>query len=379
MRPRAAPLWALSRLLALLLAVMLSAAGAMFGACSTTAPARAGDATDGARLASRLTAAISAHDRAGFNAVFGSGAGAGQLDQLWGNTIQFAQITFVATSGQQWRVDWQVADERGVAHNLVDADVRCQGSSCRLAGLRQASGKPAPIWLVQPITVQRLGLVTVIGGQGVDPWLVPAQEAMTVVAHAQPSALFRPAATQVVELPASTSTFEQVMAATAFEFRGTGAVTWTLQAGTTGGSAAAADSAIHIVVNPDSTSALTPDARRMLLTHEAVHAATGWLAAPASGSTWVSEGLAEAIALPQSPADQARSLEHLRSACPDLPGPPSDAAFVDPGQVDYAYAWSGWQVGRLLANDPSGEVIKALWHDPSAAIPVIPGTAGACG
>jgi len=359
-----------ARLLSLFLVLPL-----LLGACSATGADRA---TEAARLADALTSAISSGDRVGFDEVFDSSVPAERLDEIWGNVIQFAQVRFTVSSEESWRVDWKVTDERSVAHNVVDAPLVCVRGSCLLGDLGQSSGRPTPVWLVEAITVQRVGRVTVVGGQAADAWLASSSAAMEAVASAEPSSLLRPSTTQVVEVPGSTDAFEQVMAATAFDFRGTGAVTWKLDGGVTEDTGEE-DSAIHIVVNPDSTGDLTEDGRRVLLTHEGVHAATGWLGATVAGRTWVSEGLAEAIALPQAADEQERSLERLRAACPEPPGPPSDEAFTDPEQLDYAYAWSGWAVGRLLADDPSGAIVEALWRDSATVVPASVDASAACG
>lgn len=103
-----------------------------------------------------------------------------------------------------------------------------------------------------------------------------------------------------------------------------------------------------------------------MLLHEQVHAATGWLGAPAPGQLWVSEGLAEAVMLDAAPELQARSAELLASGCPLATAPPADADFSDPLAHELAYAHSAALVTALLEQIDGISQIEDLWTQPGA-------------
>ncbi len=326
-------------------------------------PADRSLAAVGARATAQLTAALATGDRAAFEAVL-SAMTEERRAMLWRNLYQLGDVEFLAATGDTWQVAWRVPGETGLAWHELRVWWSCKGN-CRVTELSQRPGKPTPIWLVQPIGLYLGTGVAIIGDDTAANWLTAAHRARAQLATADAADLLRPPELLIFELPRGKTELEQVLAAPATDFQQTGALTWLADSGRPATREAVA-APPRVVVNPLTTTELTEDQQALLLAHEAVHAATGWLGAPVAGRRWVSEGLAESVALELSADEQARSLARLRQLCPIDPTPPQDSWFADLNRSLAAYAWSAWAVAQLTTQDGGIEMIKALWADPEA-------------
>lgn len=329
---------------------------------------------DPAGLPAQLNAALSNADRAGFDLVLG-GVGDQQRDELWTNLGQLGEVSFAVVDDQTWRVGWRLAGEQGLAWHFVGVQVNCK-TRCQVAEFGQARGQPAPLWAVQSVQVHQLGPIRIIGDPSAAGWLQTAQQGLARVQASVPSGLLQLPALLVIEAPADRSRLEAVLAAPATDFAQTGALSW--QADSARPADATTPTLTRIVINPETTATLTDADRALLLAHEGVHLATGWLGPPVTGRKWVAEGLAEAIALPLSADEQDRSWSHLAQRC-RLDEPPDDAEFSHPGAVLGAYAWSGWAVGQLLSRPDAADQLQQLWSDATHPLPELQPPAGVCG
>jgi hypothetical protein len=314
-----------------------------------------------------LLTAIQRADRAGFEATFAATADEGRISQLWDNFAQLDVVTLTARE-QAWQVVWRVPGESGVASHQVSPRWSCGPLRCELADIVQQPGMPAPLWLTGPISVHRAGAVAVIGGPDADQWLSPAARAAEQLSQTPSAvALLRPGALQVIEVPADADAFAQVLAQPALEFRGAGAITWTASSG--GEVPTSEQVTSRIVVNPDATAGLTDGQRQSLMLHEQTHAATSWLAAPAAGRQWVSEGLAEWVRLRHPVADDSYPAAQPGGCVTG--SVPADADFQGLGDTTDAYRWSEAAIGQIMSRPDATAVVQRLWRDPAEPLPAL--------
>jgi len=302
-----------------------------------------------------LNHAVANKDKAAFDALFSGQTNAGSRDWTWANLTALPSVTFDVPYGDDTLVVyWRVAGDSKDASNHVGR-ISCPGGQCALTDIGPQVGWPAPMWSVQPLDVltdYKVALLIPSGAQSGPIWLSAASTARLAVARANLGPL-----TQnwdnalVVELPQDAGAFAHLLGvATLGSFATTGAITWTENTGYVQPSQSAA--AVRVVINPTTTAQLTFDQRVLLLTHEAVHVATaGWQIA--AGKTWVSEGLAESVAVSADPSTAAEETTQAKAACTSAGlTPPADAAFggaANASQLD-AYATAQVLVGLIRAH-----------------------------
>jgi hypothetical protein len=200
-----------------------------------------------------------------------------------------------------------------------------------------------PLWLLTSLQRRTTGQVTVLGPrerlsvlvrQGVLALrtvqrTVPAWRGPLVVEAAPDGAAFRKASGLTGDAAA------QIAAVTA----------------TTDGSTLP-DAPVHVFLNPDIHTPLGPEGQQIVLSHEAAHVALG--AVGTSAPLWLSEGVADYVALVDSPIPvtvlAAQILRRVRDQGPPrrLPG----SAEFD-GTDDAIGAWyeAAWLAARLLADE----------------------------
>lgn len=315
---------------------------------------------DAPATATAIVQALTSGDKVGFTSQFSTEADQQRVQLLWTNLQYIELLSLSANSADSWQVGWRVPGESGVATNLIAAKWHCSPVACRLTDLQQHPGSPTPIWLTGTIQTYQVGQTVLIGAPGVQRWAEAAQQSADQLPGLTTdlAGLLRSPEVQVIELPADKTGFEQLLAAPATDFAGTGAITWAADSG--GATELSASAPTRIVLNPDATADLDEQARLLLLLHERVHAATAWLGPPAAGQLWVSEGLAEQVmarAWSAQPLGNQQSLGHPCS-------PPADADFTNRATWQCAYAWAADTVGQIVATDP--EQVIWLWQHSGA-------------
>ena len=294
----------------------------------------------------RLADAFAARDRAGFLALFTDRmqSQAGVVFDNWGRLSSVRVQAGEPATGdgaRQIAVAWRAGSEGlAVTHRL-----RAEASGGLIDALRADAG-PAPVWLRHPVGVRSAEGACLIAsdrwapeaGAWLDAATAAAARARGAGLDAWPSAA---GGVLVVELPADITEF-RALAGSGGSPAGTGA--YTLAAGT--------GEALHVVVNAAAAQAWSAEDRAGVLTHEAVHAATG---SPVSTAPlWLVEGLAESVATASWPAQDAANArlvaEAARSASPptSLPG---DAGLLAPGAAaSGAYALAELAVEAAMAH-----------------------------
>lgn len=191
---------------------------------------------------------------------------------------------------QAVRARWSVPGTATAEHTLW-LTLRPGPEGPRLAGITDgppatdAGAGPLPIWWLEPVRIIRQGEVAVLAARSQDPddWLPGLVEAREVVARRVPTT-----EPLVAQLPGTAAGFERVLGVRPGSHRLVAAAAWPF------------GDAVHLVVNPEAGGATQGEARQVLLTHEAVHVASG--SVRGTGPLWLTEGYADLVALAGQPA-----------------------------------------------------------------------------
>lgn len=249
------------------------------------------------------------------------------------------RAAWVADVELGWRVEGfdEEVSQMEVALTLVDTpDGAAFGSA------EAAYGKPAPLWLLTDLAVQRSrrALVAVADERRLPRYVQLAQEAVRDVRAVLP----RQRSRLVVEVPASQAQLDQVLDAPPAAYESIAAVTATVDGSMD------RSSPVHILVNPRVFSKLGDKGAQIVMSHEATHVAVG--AATATMPLWLLEGFADYVALARSdlPVSVTASqiLAEVREQGPpaSLPGPDE----FDPSNKLLGTSYeAAWLACRLLA------------------------------
>ena len=296
-------------------------------------------------MAVALTDAVAAKDKAAYDGLFVGQVNAGSRDWTWQNLINLVgTVEFGAADDNTMVASWHLPGQTVVTANHVGR-VSCDlaGGGCGLDDIGPQQNWPAPLWAVQPMSSQTDGQATVLAWPGADDavdWLAAAQNGLVAVEQADlgPLASHWDGAL-LVELPKDTGAFLHLLGQTTMAgYSTTGAVSLGHGIGQSG------VGSVQVVVNPSMIATLAPADRQLLITHETVHVATtGWVIAP--GFTWVSEGLAENVAVAADAAAADNEAVLAKAAC-QTSGitPPTDDVFAGSDATAQTQAYAVAQV-----------------------------------
>jgi hypothetical protein len=290
----------------------------------------------GDRDAARLLAAVARNARAlrvrDFTLRYVDELGAVSRDGSWSAAVD---------------ATWRLAGfDAAPAHAEISLRFAARPDGVALAG--PGGGGRQPLWLSAPLRVSRTAgtLVMVAGprrpGAAYD---AHARAAVPVVRRVLPG--WRPRL--VVEVPASGAGLDRALDAPSDEYANIAAVTTTVDGSTGPGGP------VHVFVNPDVFGRLRSRGAQVVMSHEAVHVATG--AATSGMPLWLLEGFADYVALrdvdlPLS-TTAGQVVRQVRRHGPPahLPG----SAEFDTGSSHLGASYEGaWLACRLLARR-SGE------------------------
>ena len=351
-------------------AVALVCAALTLGGCSATPTAS--DASRG-QLVDALNTSIETRDRAAFDAAFTNDSSAERRDELWANVTQLTLATFTEDE-KGLRIEWRVPGDTRSAWHLIDAPTACTAGRCAFTALEPRAGEPSPLWLVEPVQIERGEGWAVIRGEGARSWSKAAEASRAELLAADLAPLSSDWDSELALVaPGTEAGFEAVLGLPASEFASTGALTWVADFGLPkldGAEPSSTAAAVRIVTNPDTTRALSDDDQRLLITHEGVHVVTMGVGLPAEGRAWVSEGLSEVVALATQPTHVEHFVKRLKDDCDALATPPSDESFsggigmdASMAELSYAQAWVlVTQLESKLGREASREEMLRLWH-----------------
>ena len=206
--------------------------------------------------------------------------------------------------------------DSGVSTLEIPVVTDWEGDQAVFATARTTGDYQVPLWVTEPLAVRRSPDTLVLAGDPVQARSLArqARTAVRVVRRTLP----RWQGTLVVEAPASDTSFRAASGMSRPASRTIAGVT-----NTTDGSTLP-DAPVHVFLNPDVFGPLGPEGRQIVLSHEATHVALG--AATARMPLWLSEGMADYVALVDHPlpatvlAAQIRRLVREQGAPEELPG-----------------------------------------------------------
>lgn len=282
-----------------------------------------------------------------------------QPDWLASNLKNLAQINFTAVEPGKLTVRWRPGPDDEYAWHEIQIAARCSQKSCKITKMSPLESQPAPIWLVTPIDVVTLGAITVLG-RGVEQWIAAGQQGIETASKLSQALKEDWDGRLVIQVVPTQPAFHAVTGTAVFD--DDWAITWRQDFANPGTPAAMA-----IVVNDVLSLGRDGLQSAFLIAHESIHVATGSLGQPAKDRKWVSEGLAESLALNTFPQLAEASTALLRQHC-DLVNPPSDEELLssDPDTRELAYARAAMTV-RLLNGDDN--LIRELWTNPDTEMP----------
>lgn len=309
----------------------------------------------------RLDRTFAARDRAGFLAVWADRSQArGRV--VYHNLVHLGvrdlHITLLrasrrtdhgASTGQQWRaqvrVRWRLDGVDGDrAHTRLRLTLARHGGEVSVVTLRRAPGHHAPVWTLDRLHVLRSPRTLVAGTASPQRMRTVASEARTAVADVA-RVLPRWHQRLLVYVPEGAGAFRRLVAAAPGDYAGIAAVTTTIDGSARAGVASA------VVVHPGVFGGLSPTGTRVVLAHEATHAATH--VAASDVALWVAEGFADYVALsaadvPTSVAAAAAIRAVRRDGTPRRL--PPDAGFAAGTPRLEAHYEEAWLAVRLLAH-----------------------------
>ncbi|WP_435769321.1 hypothetical protein [Nocardioides sp. SYSU DS0651] len=248
-----------------------------------------------------------------------------------------------------WRVDG--FDEEAAR---VEVPFSFAAGGSRIAGIG-APGQRLPIWLDGPVVVRRPPGAVVVGQGPPEEMARYARWARVAVADVR-AALRRPARL-VVEIPEDVEGLHDALGVAGDEYATIAAVTAPVDGSRT------PESPVHVFVNPAVYDDLDPVAAQVVMTHEAVHAATGAALAEPS-ALWLVEGFADYIALRDLDLPLSRTagqiIKQVRTdGLPDAL--PSEADFAtSSGHLGSVYE-AAWLACVTLAEHRGREALVGLY------------------
>ncbi|MGD9959689.1 hypothetical protein [Nocardioides sp.] len=245
----------------------------------------------------------------------------------------------------------------GVAESPVSFTFRLQDDHAVVAGVG-GGARRTPVWLSQPVEVARSpGVLVLTAGQPPARYLPLARRAAGSVRRVLgdwPGGL-------VVEVPSTATALNQALGARSGEYDDIAAVTTTVD-----GSLDRSRPA-HVFVNPEVFVPGRAPGAQVVITHEAVHVATG--AATATAPLWLVEGFADFVALRHVdlPSGQTASAIVSQVRSQGLPETlPADAEFATTGERLEASYEAAWLACRTLARLGSPDQLTAYYRAVSA-------------
>ncbi len=224
---------------------------------------------------------------------------------------------------------------------------------------RVAAEDRVPLWWSERLVVRRTSDTLVLAG---DRGLARAlhRQARTAVATVRRT-LPRWRDPLVIEAPESVADFRTAAGLSAASSRAIAAVTTTTDGSTL------TSAPVHVYLNPDVFTPLGPVGRQIVVSHEATHVALD--AATAELPLWLSEGMADYVALVDTPlpdtvlAAQIRDLVRTEGPPARLPG---EREFDGSNKDIGAYYEAAWLAVRLLADTYGPRTLLAFYRQAQA-------------
>lgn len=206
-------------------------------------------------------------------------------------TLRYVDALGGVDAGGRWsatvETGWRFAGfDRAASEAEVEFVLDTRGGRTTVAGIGGPSGL-SPVWLTGPVRVQRSAGALVVAATDAERYGRLARAAVPVVRRVLPQ--WRSGL--VVEVPGSGEAVDAALGAEPGTYAAIAAVTSAVGDDLTRGVP------VHVLVNPDVFGALDGQGARVVMSHEAVHIATGAATEPDVVPTWLTEGYADYVAL----------------------------------------------------------------------------------
>ncbi len=276
-------------------------------------------------------------------------------------TLRYVDEEGGVSTGGTWSASvaatWRFAGfDRTAAHAETTVRFAPHGPAVGISGVGGGDHR-TPLWLSGPLQVRRTAstLVLVAGPAAeADAYARRAGTALTVVRRVLP----RWRSGLVVEVPASAQALDRTLHADPGQYANIAAVTATVDGSTRSGAP------VHVFVNPAVFGDLQPRGAQVVMSHEAVHVATG--AATSAMPLWLVEGFADYVALrdvdlPLHTTAGGIIRQVRRHGTPHhLPG----AAEFDTTTTHLGATYeSAWLACRLVARTAGEDALVRLYDD----------------
>ena len=254
-------------------------------------------------------------------------------------------------------IGWRIAgyDQGRSSMEVTLTLARTPGNGAAFVSARGRYGDPAPLWLLDRLTVRRSprALVMVADPSRAAGLFRTADQAVLDVKKVLPGWRGK----LVVEMPATETDLDQMLQADPHTYDNIAAVTTTVDGRMT------RSAPTHIFVNPQVFDRLGPEGSQIVVSHEATHVATH--ADLSSMPTWLLEGFADYVALdhvdlPVSVTASQILAEVRENGPPDHL--PTGADFDPQNQVLGATYESAWLACRLLAQEYGEQKLIAFYR-----------------
>jgi hypothetical protein len=315
----------------------------------------------------RQQQAVTTQDERAFAATFASTPRARDLaEEIFANLTRMPLSSYSlryvgeVSGGARWTADvqarWALAgyDQRPVAVELRATFVR-RGEVAKLVDLSAPGAGRTPEWLLGQLDVRRVGAALLLSAQPErsDEIASLTRRAVRDVRRV----LGRWPGTVVVVLPRTTKGLEQLLGASAGSHDSIAAVTSAAD-GTSD-----ATTPVRVLLNPRVFTALGRTGARVVLAHEATHAATG--AGTSDLPLWLVEGFADYVALARAPVPvevaAGQALSRVRREGPPA-GLPSDGDFSTAAhRLGVSYE-SAWLACRLIAQQNGEDALVRFYR-----------------
>jgi hypothetical protein len=332
-----------------------------------------------AAMLAELTAAVTAADRRALRTLADPDAPTAreELDALADNVraLRMAEVRMryrgdsraalpparqAALGGRTWVADvevtWRVTGEGSAASVLVvPVALDFEGARAVFSSARVTESRRTPLWLLDRVAVRRTPRVVVVAAAPVDPRRLVRQGERAVAAVRRMLPRWR--RPLVIEVPATSTQFLAASGLDADSGGTLAAVTTTPDGSGLPGRPA------HVYLHREQFARLGPVGRQVVLTHEATHVALG--SATSRVPAWLSEGIADYIALARASVPVAKSAAQVRRLV-RAEGPPRalpSAAQLDGSDPD-AGAWyeAAWYAVRQLADTYGEPAVLAFYR-----------------
>lgn len=268
--------------------------------------------------------------------------------------------------GQDDRGEWAAAASMswrfgagGESESEIEVRFGATGGDVSIVALGGNHGR-SPVWLGEPLRVRRGPRTLVIAGERAAYYDRLARRAVDVVTRVVPGWSSR----LVVEVPRTARALDRALGASAGSFDAI--------AGVTAVPDGAEEAAAHVFLNPERLATLRSRGAQVVVSHEAAHVALEATSTSADLPVWLTEGLADYVALRDVPLPLTTTASQIIEQV-SREGPPAalpDEQDFDEGSDYFGAAYeASWIACRMLADRAGERRLLRFYRQAAGAAP----------